>query len=138
MKRPRAIDANVIIRFFLNDHPTLSKKAQSIIADAQKGAYSLYVDEVVVAEVVWVLSSFYEINREGIASRMLTLLSEPWVVNPRKKIILTAFALYRTSSVDYIDAWLAAVSRKKRIPLETFDTGLRRLLIDKKKRFDLA
>lgn len=138
MKRIRALDANVIIRFLLNDHPSLSEKARSIMASAQKGEYALYIDEVVVAEVVWVLSSFYEIKREGIASRLLAMVSEPWVVNPRKKIILIALNLYRTSSVDYIDAWLAAVSRKKRISLETFDIGLRRLLIDKKKRFDLA
>lgn len=124
MKKTRVVDANVIIRFLLNDHRSLSLKAKSIIVDAQRGRYRLYLDEVVVAEIVWVFSSFYEIKCEDIADRLLGLVTQSWMVNRRKNLIIQALNMYKTSRVDYIDAWLAIISLGGRMPLVTFDRDL--------------
>ena len=137
MKHTRVVDANIIVRFFLNDHSTLSPKAQSIIQQAEKGNYALFIDEVVVAEIVWVLSSFYNITREAIGKRLLSLVAQPWVINRRKKLILQALEIYRITNLDYIDAWLLAVSEHDGLQVETFDVELGKMLRTRAKRNEI-
>jgi len=94
VKRTIFIDTNVLLRFLLGDHPTLSHKARSLFLKAQRGAVDIYLDEVVIAEAVWTLSSFYKSKKEEIADKLETLISQDWIVNPRKKLILKALLLY--------------------------------------------
>ncbi len=54
------IDANVILRYLLNDEPSMSTKAKEIIA---QGAYT---KTEIIAEVVYVLSGVYSASRNDI------------------------------------------------------------------------
>lgn len=128
MKKTRAIDANVILRFLLNDHIKLSLRAQSIIHKAEQGEYFLLIDEVIVAEVVWVLTSFFKVSREVVADKLMTLMVQPWVKNKRKPVVLAALSLFKQHNIDYIDVWLLCVSQREQISVETFDSDLQRLL----------
>lgn len=49
----RLIDANIILRYLLGDHPQMSAEAKKII---EKGAFTL---SEVIAEVVYVLKGVY-------------------------------------------------------------------------------
>lgn len=55
----KLIDANVILRYLLGDHPQMSEEARQII---NEGAYTL---PEVIAEVVYVLKGVYKIERDG-------------------------------------------------------------------------
>lgn len=120
------IDANVLLRYLLGDHPTLSPRAKEQFAAAGAGKISIYLDEIVVAETIWVLSSFYKVARPVIAEKLELVVSQKWMINPRKSLILEALSLFRSSTFAYIDCWLLVVSRKKRLRLETFDEKLRK------------
>lgn len=122
----RLIDTNIILRFLRRDDPSLSGKAKALFVDAQDGRFLCYIDEVTVAEVMWVATSVYKASREDIADGLEELLAKEWVVNPRKHTILRAMTFYRMSSLNYIDCWLLAVSEEKHIPLETFDMKLKK------------
>lgn len=120
------VDANIIIRFLLGDHRTLSQQATTLFSQSQAGKYLLYIDEVVIAEVVWVLSSFYQVSRVDIVSKLEHLMSQEWVENPKKSIALHALSLYKKTAFDYIDCWLLALAKKYDVSLETFDRKLKR------------
>ncbi|MEK7592132.1 MAG: PIN domain-containing protein [Patescibacteria group bacterium] len=120
----RIIDANIIIRFLLRDDPILSKRAKSLFTDAEDGKFFCYLDEVTVAEVIWVLTSVYKTNRDTVAHMIEALLVHDWVVNSRKNTIFRALSFYRMSTLNYVDCWLLAVSEEKHITLETFDMKL--------------
>lgn len=122
----RLIDANIILRFLRRDDPSLSAKAKALFVHAEGGAFFCYVDEVTVAEVIWVATSVYKAGREDIANGLEELLAKEWVVNPRKHTILRAITFYRMSTLNYIDCWLLAVSEEQHIPLETFDAKLKK------------
>ncbi|OGY47483.1 MAG: hypothetical protein A3J62_03020 [Candidatus Buchananbacteria bacterium RIFCSPHIGHO2_02_FULL_38_8] len=121
------IDANIIIRFLLHDHPSLSSLAKSIFLKAEQGKIKLYFDEVVIAEVVWTLSSCYKIKKADLVDRMEKLLSQDWVVNSKKNIIHKALLLYASSNLDYIDCWVYIVSKSQGMTLKTFDKKLKKL-----------
>lgn len=129
------IDANIVIRFLLNDHSTLSPVAKAIFLKAQKGETRIYFDEVILAEVIWTLSSFYKIKKNMIIDQLEKLLSQNWIINPKKNSLIKALTLYRSSNLDYIDCWLFTVSQIQKTALVTFDSDLKKM-INKRKSLD--
>lgn len=120
------LDTNVILRFFLQDQPEHFKRVITLFDSAENGKISCYIDPVVLAEVVWTLSSFYKVSRSNIAAKLETLLAQQWMISEQKPAMLSAIDQYQETSLDYIDCWLLAVSEEKRIPLETFDVKLKK------------
>ena len=123
------VDANIIIRFLLNDHPKLSQLATSLFSKAQKKLIKIYLDEVILAEVIWTLSSFYKIKKADLIDNIEKFISQDWIVNTKKKSMLKALYLYKSANLDYIDCWIFVVSQALKFKLETFDKNLRRLRI---------
>jgi predicted nucleic-acid-binding protein len=121
------IDTNVLLRFLLNDHQDLSPKAKSIFLKAQEGKIEIYLDEIVVAEAVWTLSSYYQIKKEKIIETLEKLISQNWIINPRKKLILESLLLYKSKNIHYIDAWIFVVNKNIKTKLFTFDKNLAKL-----------
>jgi predicted nucleic-acid-binding protein len=121
------IDTNVLLRFLLNDHQDLSPKAKLIFLKAQEGKIEIYLDEIVVAEAVWTLSSYYQIKKEKIIETLEKLISQNWIINPRKKLILEALLLYKSKNIHYIDAWIFVVNKNIKTKLFTFDKNLAKL-----------
>ncbi|MBI3558995.1 PIN domain-containing protein [Candidatus Gottesmanbacteria bacterium] len=111
MNKIIVIDANVFVRYFLNDHPILSKKAKEIFLQAQKLQTKIYFDEIIVAEIIWLLTSFYKMEKTTILSGLSKLISQDWVINPRKNLLLTALELYGQENLAYIDCWLYIVGK---------------------------
>lgn len=124
------IDTNVLVRFLRADHPQLSPKARDIFLKAQKGEIRIYLDEIIVAEAVWLLSSFYKLKKADISFQLQELVSQEWIVSPRKKIILDSLSLYSISNLHYIDCWIACVSKSISGELRTFDKKLEKLTKD--------
>ncbi len=122
----RLLDANIILRFLRRDDSVLFGRAKVLFTEAESGKFQYYVDEVTVAEVVWVLTSVYKTQRSDIAQKLEMLIAQDWVLNARKNTMLRAFMFHRMSSLNYVDCWLLAVSEEKHIPLETFDVKLKK------------
>ncbi len=76
MKKTILLNANVVIRFFLNDHPKLSLQSKKIFSRSEKGLIKLYLDEVVLAEIIRTLSSFYKIRKTEIIEHFKTLIAQ--------------------------------------------------------------
>lgn len=126
-ERPtRLIDANIILRFLRKDDPALSARAKELFSQSRDGKFYCYIDEVTVAETIWVLTSVYKTQRADIASLLEAFFLHIWIINPRKTTILRAISFYRMSTLHYIDCWLLAVSEEMHFSLETFDSKLRK------------
>lgn len=127
MSRLFCIDTNVLIRFLRADHLELSQKAKEIFLKAQKGEIRIYLDEIIIAETVWLFSSFYKLERKEIASQLQELVSQEWIINPRKKIILDSLSLFSTGNLHFVDCWIACVNKSILGELKTFDKKLEKL-----------
>ena len=126
---PILIDANIILRYLLADHPQLSAQAKALFLRAEEGKVKLYCDEIVIAEVVWVLSSVYKTPKEKIVSQIEIILSQGRIVNPRKNLILESLTLHSISSLSYVDCWLLKLSEIEDLKLETFDQKLKKKIL---------
>ena len=63
------VDANIVLRFILNDNEILTKKAADII---KKNC--LFCPFEIIAEIVYVLQKVYEVPRQEIKESLITLL----------------------------------------------------------------
>lgn len=68
------IDANVILRYLTQDPPVMAEAARKIFDEARSGKGSLAIIPMTVAEVVWVLESFYGYSKKQIAETMTQFL----------------------------------------------------------------
>ena len=119
------IDTNVFLRHLLNDDPSKSAAAFALIQAIERGKQTAWTSELVLAELVWVLSSKqgYNLPREHIRSLLVPLISLPGLKIAHKRLYPRIFELYVTLPIDYINAYHAALLLQRgETELFSFDT----------------
>jgi len=102
------IDANIILRFLTNEPAEQAGSAARLFGAVARGEASVLVEEVVLAEVVWTLMSFYRMPRRDVASALLKLLAEEHIRAVDKDSLRLSLALLAERNIDFADALLAA------------------------------
>lgn len=101
------VDANVILRFLTGDPPEMAAQARALFEAAERGEMALLVDEIVIAEVVWVLQSFYRHPPVEIGRVLQELLAREWLEAEDKPGLFAALSLFAERNVDFADALVA-------------------------------
>ena len=70
----RGVDTNVLVRFLVGDDPEQASRAAKLFAQATVNGEKLFVPQIVVCELVWVLGHAYDRSRPQIAAGLETLL----------------------------------------------------------------
>jgi len=110
------IDANVILRYLLNDIPEQAHIAKQTIIE---GAYSL---PEVIAEVVYVLKGVYKVDRAEIAEALNSILQEITVEN--SEMVIEALQIFADKNLDFVDCILIAHHRLGKEKVVSFDKRL--------------
>jgi predicted nucleic-acid-binding protein len=104
------LDTNVLARFFLQDDPQQSPKADAIM-----GALSLrepgWIGVAVILELVWVMSRKTRLDRRAITTVLSQLLTREEIVIEQSSIVQTALQLYRKDRADFADCLIAASAK---------------------------
>jgi len=115
------IDANVILRYLLNDSSEMSEKAREIIA-----AGGAYAKPEIIAEVVYVLKRVYSYEKTQIRIFIRALLDD--ISCTDSPCVLLAVDLYAENALDFVDCLLIAYQRLNHETVFTFDKKLNRHL----------
>jgi predicted nucleic-acid-binding protein len=113
------VDANVVLRYLLDDHTELSAKAAEIL---EKHSVTLPVE--VGCEVVYVLQKVYGVGRKEIQQQLGELLDEGLVTMENPAVFLKALECYGDSTLDFVDTLLWAYQILERQEIFTFDNRL--------------
>ena len=97
------IDANVILRYLLNDSETMSMQAKRAV---ESGAYTTFE---VMAEVVYVLKGVYHAGRSEIREWLTLFLDD--IILENKPVMLYALRTYGETTLDFVDCILIAYNR---------------------------
>ncbi|MDA8099286.1 MAG: type II toxin-antitoxin system VapC family toxin [Nitrospiraceae bacterium] len=117
------VDTNVFLRFFVNDVAAQYEKARALFEAAETGKIKLETSELVIAEIVWVLESFYGFSRKEVTEVLSTLLSSRNLKIASHARITEAVRLYAAGNMDFIDAYnIAYVRSKEYSKVATFDS----------------
>jgi predicted nucleic-acid-binding protein len=117
------VDANIVLRYLLNDHNELSGRARQII-DEQ----TVEIPIEVLCEVVFVLSGVYKAKREEIGEKLQTFFESTDCILPHRDAVLKGLELFSESTLDFVDCILFGYKSIEGIEVHTFDNKLRNLL----------
>ncbi|MBD5486750.1 MAG: type II toxin-antitoxin system VapC family toxin [Lachnospiraceae bacterium] len=115
------LDANIILRYLLNDDDRMASEAEAIIKNM-----SVQVNIEIVAEVIYVLKGVYHIDRVEIGQCLLEFLSE--INTPEPEVLKLGIETYAERNLDFPDCILYAYHMIKGYEIKTFDRKLNKLL----------
>lgn len=111
------LDPNVILRHLTNDDPERGLACFAVMQAIERGELSVWTSDLVIAEVVFVLSNkkTYGLSREAIRDLLLPLIGLPGIKLANKRSYRRAFELYTALPMDYIDAYHVALMEQRGI-----------------------
>jgi len=116
------VDTNLFIRYLTNDDQAKADRVEQLLNDAAAGKVRLVTAEMVMAEVVWVLESAYNLKAADIAPLVRAILATPGLEVINALLVEQALIHYETRNVDFIDGYIAAVMEKRDLTgLYSFD-----------------
>ncbi len=122
------LDANVILRFLTGEPEEMHERSARLMARAEQGEVHIFVSPLVLAEVIWVLKSFYGNSMTEIADVIGALVSAQGIEVDDRELVIRAVQLAQEENVDYIDAVLALQAAARDEQVCTFDrTDFKRL-----------
>jgi predicted nucleic acid-binding protein len=117
------LDANVVLRFLTGDPEEMAREARGLFERAEQGEVALFLPVLVVAEIVWVLHSFYDHDLPAIDETLSGFLTAPGIEAEDLDVVLESLHLAATRNVDFVDAYLAARATREGAPVCTFDAS---------------
>lgn len=116
------IDTNLLVRYLTGDDPAKANDVKRLLLKAAEDEIRLHIPSVVIAELVWVLQSFYKLERNEIVPLVHAILHTQGVEVGDKTVVSEAIALYWRGTIDFIDAWIVACAKAAGIrAVYTFD-----------------
>lgn len=115
------LDANMILRYLLNDNEKMASEAEYIINNE-----NVWVSIEIIAEVVYVLKGVYSAERREIRDSLLDFLTEVDTVEP--EVLRLGIETYAKYNLDFPDCILYAYHQVKGYEIRTFDKRLNKLL----------
>lgn len=118
------LDSNIILRYIVNENTPINIKSRKYFEQASNDHLTLIIDNVVIAEVIWVLKSFYKSSKEDIVNSIKIVLTHKNIKMTNKNLILESLEFFYKHNLSYIDCYLHCLGQSKGIPLATFDAKL--------------
>ncbi len=116
------IDTNLFLRYLTNDQPRHADQVEKLLRRAAAGKVILTTHVLIIAEIVWTLTSFYKTPREEVKDKIVAILNTDGIQVENTNLILQAALTFAEKNVDFIDAYTAAWCATNVVPVVcTFD-----------------
>jgi predicted nucleic-acid-binding protein len=106
----KAIDTNILVRFFTQDDSEQSPRAEAFLRSFS-ASDPIWVGLAVVLELVWVLDVTYEMNRGDIAQILHQLLTRQEIAVEQTEAVRQALFVYRNGRADFADCLISTCAR---------------------------
>ena len=118
------VDTNVLVRHLTGDPADMAARATRFLATAR----DLLVTDLVVAETVYVLESFYDAPRGQVAEAMRSLIAFASIVVVDPALLLRTIEVYETDRLDVAEAYLVACAESTGVGrVASFDRAIDRV-----------
>jgi len=118
------VDTNILVRHLTGDPVDMSARATAFLA----GAEELLLTDLILAETIYVLESFYKAPRPQIADAMRSLVAMDSIVAIDPAMLLRAIEIYEVDRIDFAEAYLVAQAESTGIrAVASFDKSIDRV-----------
>jgi predicted nucleic acid-binding protein len=123
------IDTNVLVSFLTDRNPDQRATAERWLAAAANGEVEILLPQLMVAELIFVLSRTYGLTMDRVATIIQNLLALPGVVVVDSFAWSILLRIWPSSLSSFADAVFASVAVERKTSALTFDERLRRELL---------
>jgi len=118
------VDTNILIRHLTGDPPDQAARATRYLA----GADELLLPDLILAEVAYVLESFYETPRAQVATTLRAVMAYRAIRVLDADLLQRAVEVYDVHRLDFADAYLVASAERTGIGVAaSFDRSIDRV-----------
>lgn len=115
------VDTNVLVRHLTGDPPELAQRAGRFLSTAD----DLLLPDLILAEVAYVLESFYRVPRVDVAASLRAVLSFDPIRVADPELIERAVDVYDVDRLDFADAYLVACAERTGVgAIASFDRSI--------------
>ncbi len=101
------VDTNIFLRYLTKDDVAKFNRCREVFKKAIKGEIFLFTSEMVIAELIWTLLSYYRVPKAEVIEKVSIIIGTRNLHIVNKAIIADSLVLYGQKNIDYIDAYNA-------------------------------
>ena len=118
------LDANILVRHYSGDPPEQARRATRYLEQADQ----LLLPDLILAEVAYVLESYYRMSRGQVAAALRSTLAMPPVWVADRGLLQRTVELYDFQRLDFPDAYLVANAERTGVGVvASFDRDIDRV-----------
>jgi len=117
------LDTNILLRLVVGDVKKQQQIAIDLFLQAEKGEIILIIHPVVLAEVCFVLSTFYDKSDKEVSDMMEALLTPSWLEIEHRKALSGMWRWY-SEGMHFVDSYLLALEKYEGVEMISFDKKL--------------
>jgi predicted nucleic-acid-binding protein len=118
------VDTNILVRHLTGEPADLAERATRFLASADE----LLLADLILAETIYVLESFYKAPRSQVADAMRSLIAMRCVVTIDPALLLRALEVYELDRIDFAEAYLVAQAEASGVrAVASFDKSIDRV-----------
>lgn len=118
------VDTNILIRHLTGDPAGQAARATRFLANTDE----LLLVDLVVAEVVYVLESYYEVERPRIADMVRSIIAFDAIRVVDEDLLLRTIEVYEIDRLDFAEAYLVASAERTGVgAVASFDRSIDRV-----------
>ncbi len=106
-----ALDTNVLVRYLTDDDADQARRAGALLEGVAGGDERLFVSQVVLCELVWVLRGAYGRPKSDVLLALEGLISSAQLLVQDADLALRALDQYRRGKADFADYIIAESAR---------------------------
>lgn len=120
------VDTNAFLRFLLNDIPQQKEAFERLIILAKQSKVSLFISQIVIFELYFILDKYYHFAREEIIDKLKSIIAVSYLEIQDKASFRNAIKLFNQNrNISFVDCFLLSKAELENAELFTFDKRLK-------------
>lgn len=108
-----ALDTNVLARYITNDHDEQTRAALKLIKKFVGQKNSIFINNIVLCELVWVLDRGYKYKKSEISLVISYILETKEFFFEDHHLLLLAMDYYQNNNCDFTDVLIGIINNHK-------------------------
>lgn len=104
------LDTNILVRYFAQDDPEQSRKANALIETALSEESPAFISVVVMVELVWVLDRLYDVTLHDLSVIIERMLQSDVFVIEHEQLVFAAMTDFKEGRGSFSDALITRIA----------------------------
>lgn len=106
------LNTDILVRYLIQDDKEQAALANNIINKYATKAQSIFINNIVICELVWILTKGYQYEKEQIVTVLRNIILTVEFAFEHQKILREALSEYEKTDLDFSDALISKLNQK--------------------------